>query len=88
MAPYLLTDTLAVRPRSDGRYDVIMLFVDDLSAIKGGTISMTDGTQIHTFNGNATTYQIQIPQTLTYKVEDAYGNIVQNSIDLTQYITQ
>lgn len=88
VAPYLLTDTLAVRPRSDGRYDVIMLFVDDLSAIKGGTISMTDGTQIHTFNGNATTYQIQIPQTLTYKVEDAYGNIVQNSIDLTQYITQ
>ena len=34
VAPYLMTDTLAVRPRSDGKYDVIMLFVDDLSAVK------------------------------------------------------
>lgn len=32
--PYLVTDTLVARKRTDGKYDVIMLFVDDLSAIK------------------------------------------------------
>jgi len=82
----LLTDSLAVKQRPDGKYDVIMLFVDDLSAVKGGKVTMTDGTLINSFNGNATTYQIQIPQVLNYTAEDAYGNVVNNSIDLTQYI--
>lgn len=49
---------------------------------------MTDGTLIHSFNGYATTYQIQIPQTLNYEVTDAYGNTVNSSVDLTKYIAQ
>lgn len=87
VAPYLLTDNLTVRKRSDGKYDVVMLFVDDLSAVKGGKITMADGTLINQFNGNVTTYQIQIPQPLNYEVEDAYGNVVKQSIDLTKYTT-
>ncbi|MBP6909987.1 hypothetical protein KBC03_00050 [Patescibacteria group bacterium] len=86
VAPYLLTDTLAVRKRADGNYDVVMLFVDDLSAIKSGKISMTDGTLINSFSNNATTYQIKIPQPLVYEVADVYGNTVKNTIDLTKYI--
>lgn len=34
IAPYLLTDSFVVRKRADGDYDVVMLFVDDLSAVK------------------------------------------------------
>lgn len=34
VAPYLLTENTTVRARADGQYDVVMLFVDDLSAVK------------------------------------------------------
>ena len=88
VAPYLLTDNITVRPRGDGQYDVVMLFIDDLSAVKSGTISMTDGTLIHSFNGNVATYRVKIPQVLDYKVTDAYGNVVSNKVDLTQYIVE
>ena len=49
---------------------------------------MKDGTVVSTFNGNVATYKVKIPQVLTYKATDAYGNVVNNEIDLTKYIVK
>lgn len=84
--PELLNDKVTVIKKSDTDYEVVMLFVDNESAIKWWTISMMNWVQLKKFDGNIASLSIQIPQELAYEVSDTAGNIKKWKIDIAQFV--
>lgn len=81
--PYLMKDKVVVNKKSDGLYEVILLFWDDLSHIKGGKITV-NGKDI-TFDKNLVTFETEKLEILKYEVSDVYNNKLKDTLDLTVY---
>lgn len=84
--PYLLDDKISVVKRWDSSYDVVMLFVDDQSAVKWWKISMMNGVELKKFDGNIVSLNIQIPQALAYEITDTAGNIKKGKVEVEEYV--
>ena len=84
--PYLLDDKVTVTKKSDTNYEVVMLFVDDESAIKWWKISMMNGVELKKFEGNIVSLNIQIPQELAYEVTDTAGNVKKGKVDISKFV--
>ncbi len=84
--PQLLDDRVSVVKKWDNLYGVVMLFVDNESAVKWGKISMTNGISLAKFDGNVATLDIQVPQALAYEVTDTEGNTKKGTIDVSLYV--
>jgi penicillin-binding protein 1A len=84
--PYLLNDKISVTKKWDGTYDVVMLFVDDESAVKWWRISMMNGIELKKFEGNIVSLNIQVPQDLAYEITDTAGNVKKGKVDVSSYV--
>lgn len=84
--PYLLDDKITVIKRAENKYDVVMLFVDNESAVKWGKISMMNWVELEKFDGNVASLTIQVPQELAYEVSDVAGNVKKGKIDASQFV--
>ena len=85
-APQLLDDKVTVTKKWDNQYSVVMLFVDNESAVKGWKISMKNGVLLKKFDGSVINLDIQVPQELVYEVTDTSGNTKKWTIDVALYV--
>lgn len=86
--PYLLDDKITVVKKGEDDYEVVMLFIDNESAIKWGKISMMNGVVLKKFDGNIVTLSIKIPQELAYEISDTAWNIKKWKVDAAKFVTQ
>jgi len=71
--PFLMTEKVKVIKREKGGYDVVLLFSDDASSIKKGTIER-DGKDIYTFDGNLAVFTVETLGPIAYSVIDSSNN--------------
>ena len=84
--PSILDNKISVVKNAENDYTVTVLFVDDLSAVKSGKISMTNGVLLKKFNGSVVSLNIQIPQPLSFEVTDSAGNTAHWTMDIEKYL--
>lgn len=77
--PYLIEDKIKVTPKSDGSYDIVLLFGDDASSVKDGRLTIW-WELVHTFDGNIANFSTVSVGTLEYEVFDTSNNKVEWSI--------
>ncbi len=81
--PFLQKEQSKVAVMEDGKYEVSLIFDDEISGVKGGKIYEKDGTKpINTFKLQATSFTSSKPE-IRVEVEDYYGNILKEEINLT-----
>lgn len=83
-APVLLTDKIRIKEKSDWGFEVTLLFEDTLSSVVGGKI-LQNGLIIGEFNNNLATINVDTLGTIGVSVVDAFGNVLTQDIDLTQF---
>jgi hypothetical protein len=86
--PSLLNESASVTKRWETQYEVVMFFVDAESAIQWGTISMTNWVVLKKFEGNIVSFSVQIPQELSYEVQDTAGNKKKWTIDVAKFVKE
>ncbi len=84
--PTLLDNKMSVVKNAENDYTVTVLFIDDISAVKWGKISMTNGVLLKKFNGSVASLNIQIPQPLTFEVTDTAWNTAKWTLEVEQYV--
>lgn len=81
--PFLRKEQSKATLMEDGKYDVSLIFDDEVSGVKGGKIFEKDGRKaINTFKLQATSFVSSKPE-IRVEVEDFYGNILKEEINLT-----
>jgi hypothetical protein len=75
-----MEERVRVEPQDDGTWKVFLLFADDESVVKGGTI-MVDG-QEQTFSDNLVTFIVTPGQQVQYTVQDIFNNQTQDEVVL------
>jgi hypothetical protein len=87
-SPYFIPEQSKVKRRTDAeggeQKEVNLIFNDHLSAVIGGTVSV-DGEVISTFEGRLATFTVSAAVAqVQVQVKDAYENVLQETIDLTE----
>ncbi|MFZ2151317.1 MAG: transglycosylase domain-containing protein [Candidatus Absconditicoccaceae bacterium] len=85
-APFMVEDKTVVKVNEDGTYAVMILFDDALSAVSGGKFFGSSGEVINEFKNNFASFQVSSLSTISFEVKDAYGNILNQSLDLNKYL--
>jgi len=73
-SPYLLKDKIRAEKQENGDYKIYILFADDESVVKGGSVSA--GGQVTNFDGNLTMVTVNPVGTpsISYTIRDIYNN--------------
>lgn len=83
--PVLKKDQSKVILLPDGKYDVSLIFDDEISGVKGGKIFQKWGTQpFNTFQLQATSFVVSKPE-INFEVEDFYGNVLKGDLNLSNF---
>lgn len=84
-APILLKDKSSVTQNEDESYEVNLFFVDNASSVKGGKIFAAGSDKaIHTFKMQIANFSTTAKE-IVVEVEDLYGNILKESLDLENF---
>jgi hypothetical protein len=85
MAPYLNRDGTNVIRNEDWKYDVTLLFNDDVSWIKSWKIIGQDWKNVNTFSSQATSF-VTSDNVLKLEVSDYYDNVLSEEINLDTFL--
>ena len=85
MAPYLNRDGTNVIRNEDWKYDVTLLFNDDVSWIKSWKIIGQDWKNVNTFSSQATSF-VTSNNVLKLEVSDYYDNVLSEEINLDTFL--
>jgi len=83
-APYIMKDKTYVI-KEWNKYRVVIVINDDLSGVEWGTISQNWKT-LNTFKKNYAEFYMTTPWVVNISTKDSYGNILNDTLDVTQYI--
>lgn len=83
-APELLTNKVKIKQLSDGNYEIVLLFEDELSAVNWWSV-IYEGEIISEFEWNLVTFQMEELDTVLVNVSDSYGNELSRDVNLPKY---
>ncbi len=84
--PYLDTSRVSVKQLASGQYKVTLYFLDNESAVNGGSIKFAENPwRIDSFKKNSATFTVNSLQPVGYMAKDLYGNRWIELVEIQDY---
>jgi len=83
-APTLMEDKVSIKLNEEWRYDVVLLFEDELSSVVWGKL-LKDNVLIYEFSSNLASFEMDELSTISVAVTDSAKNILKMDLDLNLY---